>query len=91
MRKVISLGLLALTFSLFSGQLLAGKIEACELIKKDPAYKGLYGLCNAYWNANENARAQILANFEEKAGPGGPGMPGLEPEGRKKLFALVGV
>jgi len=70
-------------FSMFSSQVFAGKIAVCEEIKGDPAYKGLYGLCNAYWNAkNDNARAKILANFEKKAGTndGGPGMPGLEPE-----------
>lgn len=81
MRKLISLGLLALMFSLISGQVLAGKIQVCEDIKYDPDYKGLYGLCNAYWNAdNDTARAAILANFQEKAGPDGPTMPGLKPE-----------
>ena len=83
MRKLVSLGLFALMFSMFSSQVFAGTIAACEEIKGDPAYQGLYGLCNAYWNAkNDNARDKILANFEKKAGTddGGPGMPGLEPE-----------
>lgn len=83
MRKIITSSVLILLFSLFSGSVFAGKIEACENIKHDPAYKGLYGLCNAYWNANENAQDKILAKFEKKAGPDGPGMPGLvdpEPE-----------
>jgi hypothetical protein len=81
MRKVISLGLCALMFFLFSGQVLAGKNQDCEDQKDELKALGLYGLCNAYWNAgNENARSQILTNFEDKAGPGGPGMPGLEPD-----------
>lgn len=78
MRKIITSSVLILLFSLFSGSVFAGKIEACENIKHDPAYKGLYGLCNAYWNANENAQDKILAKFEKKAGPDGPGMPGLD-------------
>ena len=82
MRKVISLGLFALMLSIFSSQVFAGKIADCEDIKKDPAYKGLYGLCNAYWNEDdEDARAQILANFVKKAGTSldEPGMPGWKP------------
>ena len=80
MRKIISLGLFALMLSMFSSQVFAGKIAVCEDIKNDPAYKGLYGLCNAYWNADDAvAQAKVLANFEKKAGTdsGGPGMPGL--------------
>ena len=83
MRKLVSLGLFALMFSIFSSQVFAGKIAVCEKIKGDPAYKGLYGLCNAYWNAkSEDAREEILANFEKKAGtdPDAPGMPGLGPD-----------
>jgi hypothetical protein len=83
MRKLISLGLFALMLSIFSSQVFAGKIAVCEDIKNDPAYKGLYGLCNAYWNADDAvAQAQIKANFEKKArtADGGPGMPGWETE-----------
>jgi hypothetical protein len=62
-------------FSMFSGAALAGKVAVCEEIKHDPAYKGLYGLCNAYWNAsNEDARLRILENFYKKA-PKGIDMP----------------
>ena len=81
MRKLISLGLFALMFSMFSSQVFAGKIAVCEEIKKDPAYKGLYGLCNAYWNADDAVvQAEILANFEKKAGtgPDDPKMPRLD-------------
>lgn len=80
MRKFYTFALLIVLFGLFSGPALAGKIEECEAIKHDPAYKGLYGLCNAYWNADEEDREDILRNFEKKAGPGGPGMPGLPTE-----------
>ena len=86
MRKIISLGLFALMLSIFSNQVFAGKNAVCEDNGKKDELKslGLYGLCNAYWNAdnagNENAKAKILANFEKNAGTaiGGPGMPGLE-------------
>jgi hypothetical protein len=79
MRKIISLGLFALMISMFSSQVFAGKVDVCEDEKAELKSAGLYGLCNAYWNAtNENARERILANFEKKAGPNGPGMPGLE-------------
>jgi hypothetical protein len=82
MRKVITSSVLFVLLSMFSGVAFAGKVAVCEEIKHDPAYKGLYGLCNAYWNAtNEKARSRILENFYKKAGPEGPGMPGLdEPE-----------
>lgn len=81
MRKIILLGLSAFFVTAFSGQVMAGKITFCEEAKDDLKSKQLYGLCNAYWKAgNDNARAKILANFEKKAGPSGPGMPGLELE-----------
>ena len=82
MRKTISLGLFALMLSIFSSQVFAGKIAVCEDIKDNPDYKGLYGLCNAYWNEDdEDARAQIYANFVKKAGPEGQPMP--EPDAKK--------
>jgi len=81
MRKFITLFMTLALLGLFSGSLFAGKVDVCEDIKFNPAYKGLYGLCNAYWNADERSRARILENFYKKAGPDGPGMPGLdEPE-----------
>jgi len=82
MRKIISLGLFALILSIFSSQVFAGKVPYCEKEKDGLKSQGLYGLCNAYWNAdNENVRNQILANFVKKAGTSlkEPGMPGLEP------------
>lgn len=83
MRKIISLGLFALMLSVFSSQVFAGKVGFCEDEKDELKSKGLYGLCNAYWSAdNENARTQILMNFVKKAGTSmdDPGMPGWESE-----------
>ncbi|RPH93090.1 MAG: hypothetical protein EHM68_16170 [Lysobacterales bacterium] len=78
MRKQITGGLLALSLSFLTSPVFAGTVQVCEDIKNDPDYKGLYGLCNAYWNETDpDARADILAAFEEKAGPDGPSMPGL--------------
>lgn len=75
MRKLISLGLLALMFSVFSSQTFA-EVEDCEEVKG--AKKGLYGLCIAYWNTtNAKARAKILENFN-KNDVDGLGMPGLD-------------
>ena len=75
MRKVITSSVLFILFSMFSGAAFAGKVAVCEEIKHDPAYKGLYGLCNAYWNAsNDDARLRILENFYKKA-PKGVEMP----------------
>jgi hypothetical protein len=79
MRALISLGLLALSLGFLSSPAVAGTVQVCEDIKNDLAYKGLYGLCNAYWNETDEAKkTEILAAFEAKAGPDGPSMPGLE-------------
>jgi hypothetical protein len=83
MRKLITSSVLFMLFSMLSGTVFAGKIAVCENIKHDPAYKGLYGLCNAYWNADEDAQPVILEQFRRKAGENGPGMPGLEPGGEE--------
>ncbi|MBT8048907.1 MAG: hypothetical protein HKN57_00080 [Xanthomonadales bacterium] len=73
MRKVISLGLMALIFSLFSTHASAGNVEECEKLASGEFTKGLYGLCIAYHNAgNENARNRIRDNYDKKAGPGDP-------------------
>jgi len=79
MRKQITGGLLALSLSFLTSSVFAGTVQVCEDIKNDPDYKGLYGLCNAYWNETDEAlRTDILEAFKVKAGPGGPSMPGLE-------------
>lgn len=85
MRKFITLFMTLVLFGLFSGSALADKVEVCEDIKFNPLYKGLYGLCNAYWNADERSRPRILENFYKKAGPDGPGMPGLDEAARQPI------
>lgn len=78
MRKIFTLFIVFMLFSMFSGAVFAGQIDVCEDIKNDPAYKGLYGLCNAYWNADsDEARESILKAFKKKADPLGVTMPGL--------------
>lgn len=68
MRKLITSSVLILLLIAFSGTVFAGKTAECEAIKKDPEFKGLYGLCNAYHNAgSENARNDILAYLEQRA------------------------
>ena len=85
MRKLISLGLLAIVLSLVAIPVFAGNELECEPLK-DGASKGLYGLCIAYHNAeNSNAKQKILDNYNKKAGdPPVPPMPGTENE-RKKV------
>ncbi len=76
MRKLISSGVLAVLLSMLANTVFAGNVEECEALK-DGASPGLYGLCIAYHNAG-SARAQerILNNYNKKAGPGDPPMPG---------------
>ena len=79
MRKPIASFMFFMLFSMFTGTVHAAKVKVCEAIKFDPEYKGLYGLCNAYWNEeDEEYRALILENWDRKVGPDGPGMPGLD-------------
>lgn len=88
MRKVISLGLLALMFSLLSGQVFAGNIEECNYLKdkNHPDYApGLYGLCVAWHNADENAADALADKFFDRAGFAVPGSevvpdPNNEPD-----------
>ena len=78
MRKLVSLGLLALIFSLLSSDLLASNIDACKDFKK--AGKGLYGLCVAWHRADEKNKGKIAKKFELIAGYPFPGIPEPEPE-----------
>lgn len=71
MRKLISLGLCALMLMLFSGQVFAGNAEECNYLKDktDPDYApGLYGLCIAWHNADDEAAAALAEKFFERAG-----------------------
>jgi len=68
MRKLISLGLLALSLGFLSNPLFAGDASDCESFKND-SNRALYGLCIAYWNTtNAVAREKILTNFVNKGG-----------------------
>jgi hypothetical protein len=80
MRTLVSLGLLALSLGSFTNIAFAGNVEDCEVLKNSTT-KALYGLCIAWHNAgNDNARDQILDNYNKKAGPDDPPMPGTEDE-----------
>ena len=78
MRKIISLGLFALMLSIFSSQVFAGDVGACDELTdpdSDPDIyaPGLYGLCVAWHNANENGRAAIEKNYSKRGGGTIPG------------------
>lgn len=71
MRKLISLGLLAISFAFAAQSVLAYDVEECEFFKGGTP--GLYGLCLAFVNAgNENARDRIRANYVKKRAPEDP-------------------
>ena len=72
MRNLVSLGLCALMFLLFSGQVFASNASACEEVNKD---KALYGLCVAYHNASEQNKAKLAAKYAERSG--GSTVPGF--------------
>ena len=76
MRELISLGALAVLMSVLASSVFGGIEEECEVLK-DGATKGLYSLCIAYHNAgSSDAMERILNNYNKKAGPGDPPMPG---------------
>jgi hypothetical protein len=72
MRKLVSLGLFALTLSMFSSQVLASNVAACDEVKK--AKKGLYGLCVAWHNADEEGKNEIAQKYRDRTG--GDEVPG---------------
>jgi hypothetical protein len=76
MRKPIVLGLLALAFGVFVSPAFAGNVEDCDFLKdkSHPDYApGLYGLCVAWHNADENAKDELADKFFDKAGFEVPG------------------
>lgn len=77
MRKTIALGLLALLFGFLSNSAFAGNAdEFCGYLKdKDHAdyQPGLYGLCTAWHNADEDAKVALGEKFLLKAGFAVPG------------------
>jgi hypothetical protein len=72
--------MLTILLSFLASPVFAGNELECEPLK-DGASKGLYGLCIAYHNAgNSNARQKIWDNYDKKAVPGDPKMPGTGTE-----------
>ena len=81
MRKLNLLGLLVLLLTLIAVPVYAGNNNGqCDILKSADYTKGLYGLCNAYWNASEKGKEKVLENYRNKMNEGDPDMPGLEPE-----------
>ena len=79
MRKLISLGLLALLLSVLASPVFADLQDCEDERNNNNLSRGLYGLCVAYWTVeNDNARYRILENFRRKAGD--TPMPGTEPK-----------
>jgi len=81
MRKVISLGVLALLLAVLASPVSAGSADSKEICKSlKGASKGQYGLCIAHWNTEDGkARENIIENFMKRAGPEGK-MPGVTPK-----------
>jgi hypothetical protein len=71
MRKIISLGLLALMLSIFSSQVFAGNGDECKNLK-DKTHVDyaptLHGLCVAWYKADENAKDRIADNYRRRSG-----------------------
>ena len=65
MRKLVSLGLLALIFSIFSSQVSASNAGVCDDLKGSA--KGLHGLCVAWHNADEKNKDKIAAKFDARS------------------------
>jgi len=76
MRKLISLGVLALLLAVLASPVSADADSKVICKELKGASKGLYGLCVAYWNTEDgNARDKIYENFYKRAGPDGEDMP----------------
>jgi hypothetical protein len=73
MRKIIRLGLFALILSIFSSQVLASNVAACDEVKKS---KGLHGLCVAWHNANDKNKDKFADKYFERSG--GLSVPGSD-------------
>lgn len=85
MRKLVSLGLLALLFSMVSGPVFGGNVGACDFLKDkeaDDYVPGLYGICVAWHNASANGDERALASLEERYArkSGGDPVPGSGPD-----------
>ena len=73
MRNLVSLGLCALMFLLFSGQVFASNASACDEVKQN---KGLHGLCVAWHNADEKNKDKFAAKYRDRSG--GSEVPGSD-------------
>ena len=72
MRKLVSMGLLAISATLAFSTASAYDVEMCEEFKGGTP--GLYGLCIAFVNApNDNARGSIEKNYAKQRGDTDPG------------------
>lgn len=79
MRKSISLTALVWLLSVWVMPVFADQFGQCDVLVDDGVTKGLYGLCIAYWNAEDGkGRDRILENYLRRAtGPNDPPqMPG---------------
>jgi hypothetical protein len=83
MRKSLIFSLMAASLFIFCSPAFAGQVEVCEPLKvKDDDYvPGLYGLCIAWHNADDEAREIIAANYRKKSG-------GLEVPGSNSFSCL---
>ncbi len=79
MRKLIGLSLVAILVVTFSLSASAGVQDCIDELKGVKEYKGLYGLCVAYWSSGESE--EILELYRSKADR--LGVPGdlLDPPG----------
>ena len=69
MKRSSVLGLCALLAVSICTELFAGQFEACEASKKLFQELGVYGLCNAWHNADTDEERRAFADkFEDKAG-----------------------
>ena len=79
MRKLVVLGLLALSMGFLANTAFAGNVEDCESLKQS-GQKSLYGMCVAWHNADEDAKDGLAEKFLERAGYPVPGSDGEEPD-----------
>lgn len=85
MRKGITSSVFILLLLIVSGSAFAKDYLTCDDFKKDPTYKGAFGLCNAYENANDADKMDIFRTWEKKFGTDGPRLPGHPYEGIVEL------
>ncbi len=76
MSDAIKKGLIVLILCAPFGSAFADPADgACDVLS-DGASPGLFGLCVAFHNADEEARERILRNYRRKMQEGDPDMPG---------------